>query len=187
MLARQDRSRLAAQRRQLVHEIVERLQLAAPGVEQHFVQPVLFRFAGEERNAHRLRGLQFLRHLRQHGDAARDVKAADANLIARGAKLARQVYRARILVRLRPHDADQGAPALLLQAPDNAARNDTAIGFVVGLDIDPDAGAEHLALPRILRQAEHTGERVRRHNRAEPLDRIAVVVVVGRLDKDEGK
>ena len=55
MFARQDRRRLAFERGQLVHEIVERLQRAVPGVEQHFVEPMLLRFAGEQRNAERLR------------------------------------------------------------------------------------------------------------------------------------
>ena len=148
---------------------------------------MLFRFAGEQRDAHRLRGRQLFRHLRQHRDAARDMEAADAHLQARGAKLAREVNRPRILVRLRPDDADERPPALPLEVANDAARHDAAVGFVVGLDVDPDAGAQHLALPRILRQAEHAGKRIGRHDGAEPLDRIAVVVVMGRLDEDEGE
>ena len=52
---RQDRRRLAFERRQIVHEIIERLQRAVAGVPQHLVEPALLGLAGEKRDAERLR------------------------------------------------------------------------------------------------------------------------------------
>ena len=131
--------------------------------------------------------LELRRHFRQHGDAARDVESADADLQAGGAKLPRDIERARKLVRLHADDADQRPPAPALEIADDPAREHAAVGLVVGVDFDPDARAQHLALAGVLGQAVHAGKRVGRQRRAEPLDRIAVVVVMGRLDEDEGK
>src|SRR5437588_9610081 len=63
---------------QLVHAVIERLQRAVPSVEQDFVETTLLRLAREERDAERLRRAQFGRHVREHREAARDVKSADA-------------------------------------------------------------------------------------------------------------
>ena len=48
MLARQDRRRFALQRRQIVHEIVERCQLSGPGIAEHRVEAPFLGLAGEE-------------------------------------------------------------------------------------------------------------------------------------------
>ncbi len=148
---------------------------------------MLLGFAGEHRNAERLRLDDLRGKLRQHGEAAGDMEAAEADLIARRAKLTRDIHGARKLVRLHPDDADQRPAAPALEVADDPAREHAAIGLVVGVDLDPDARAQNLALAGVLGQAVHAGERVGRQRRAEPLDRIAVVVVVGRLDENEGE
>ena len=111
-LRRQDRRRLAFERGQIVHVIVERLQCARPGVAHHLVEPALLGLAGKERDAERLRLAHLRRHLGQHRDAARDVKAADAHRQAGGQKRPRQIDGARKLVRLHADQADQRATAL---------------------------------------------------------------------------
>ena len=148
---------------------------------------MLFRFAREQRNAERLRLLELGRHFRQHGDAARDVKPADADLEAGVAKLARDIEGARKLVRLHADEADQRTPAAALEIANDPARHDATVGLVIGVDLDPHAWTEHLATAGVLGEAVHAGERIGRQRRAKPLDRIAVVVVMGRLDENEGK
>ena len=115
------------------------------------------------------------------------MEAAETDLIARRAKLARDINGAGKLVRLHPDDADQRPPAPALEVADDPAREHPAIGLVIGVDLDPDARAQNLALAGVLGQAVHAGERVGRQRRAEPLDRIAVVVVMRRLDENEGE
>ena len=109
---RQYRRRLAFERRQIVHEIVERLQRAVAGVAQHLVEPTLLGLAGKERDAERLRRAHFRRHLGQHRDRARDVKAADAHRQPGGQKRPRQIDGARKLVGLHADHRDQRAAAL---------------------------------------------------------------------------
>ncbi len=148
---------------------------------------MLLGFAGEHRNAERLRLDDLRGKFRQHGEAAGDVEAAEADLIASRAKLTRDIHSAGKLVRLHPDDADQRPPTPALEVADDPAREHAAIGLVVGVDLDPDPGAQNLALAGVLGQAVHAGKRVRWQRRAEPLNRVAVVVIVRRLDEDEGK
>ena len=90
-----ERDRRAFDARQIVHEIVERLELPGGGVAQHLVQPA-FGFAGEERNAHRLRrdrrSASLPSSMRDH---ARDMKAADARPGCRAARSGRAMSSAR--------------------------------------------------------------------------------------------
>ena len=58
---------------------------------------------------------------------------------------AREVDRARKLIRLHPDEADQRAPAAPLEVANDAARHDAAIGFVIGVELDRHSRAQHLA------------------------------------------
>src|SRR3984885_10734353 len=114
---------------------------------------MLLGFAGEHRNAERLRLDDLRWKFRQHGEAARDVEAAKADLIAGRAKLARDIHSAGKLVRLHADDADQRPPAPALEVADDPAREYAAIGLVVGVDLDPHPGAQNLALAGVLGEA----------------------------------
>ena len=95
----------------VVHVIVERLERAVRGVAQHLVEPALLGLAGEERDAHRLRRFDVGRQFGQHGDAAGDVEAADADRQPGVEERPRQIDRARKLVGLHADEADQRAAA----------------------------------------------------------------------------
>src|SRR6185437_6103255 len=56
-----------------------------------------------------------------------------------------------------------------------------------GEDLDVDVLAKDLILHAFLRNAEQAGERVGRQRRLPPLDDVALVVVVGALDKEQQK
>ena len=159
--------------------------MPAAGVAQHRVEPALG-LAGEQRDAERLRLLQFRRHLRQHGEAARDVEAADRHLARRAARRRRAMSMARgKLVGLHADQADQ--PEAAAAAMSRAMRSGRMRVLVSssGDDVDVDIVAEHAAAAAIERQAVQHGQRVRRNRRAQPLDDIAVIVVMRRLDQVE--
>ncbi len=82
---RENRHGRAVERRQIVHVVVERLQRAVPGVAQNVVEAA-FGLAGEERDAEIHGFFEFGRQLGQHGQATGDVKTADADRHAGGAK-----------------------------------------------------------------------------------------------------
>ena len=187
MLARQDRRGFVLQRRQVVHEVVERFERAVPGVAHHRVESPLLRFAGEERDAHRLRLAQLHRHLVEHGDAAGDVEAADHDRNPRGQERAGEIDGAEELVRLHADEADERAAAGAADHRNDFVRAHAAVGFVVGVQMNIHVRAEDAALLRVLRQPVHAGQRVRGNGGADPLDRIAVVVVMRRLDHDKVK
>ena len=160
---RQDRQRLALQGGQLVHVIVERRELSAPGIAQDLVEPALLGLAGKERDAERLRIAHILRHLRQHGDAARDVKAADADRQSGGEERPGEIDGAGKLIRLHPDQANQRFAAGLANHSDDPVRPDAPIGFVVGMQVDLDVRPEHFPAARVLGQAVQTCQRVGRN------------------------
>ena len=84
-------------------------------------------------------------------------------------------------------EADQAAAAILFDAANDVARLDATVGLVDGVHVDRKLGTEQLALGRTLGEAEHGGERVRRHGRAQPLHDVAVMVVMRRLDQEKLK
>ena len=88
---------------------------------------------------------QVLRHLRQHGDAAGDVEAADADRQPGGEERPREIDRARKLVRLHADQADQRLAAGLADHPDDLVRPDPPVGLVIGVQADVDVRPEHLA------------------------------------------
>ena len=108
---RQERRRRPGEARQVLEVIVERLQLAVPGVAQHLVEPAFLGLAGEERAADVERLLDLRRDLLEHREAARDVEAADHHRQPGGAELAGEVEGARKLVGLDADQADQRPPA----------------------------------------------------------------------------
>ena len=60
-----------------------------------------------------------------------------------------------------------------------------SVGFVEGADFDFDLLAQHAALSAIERQAVQHGQRIGRNGGAEPLDDVAVIVVMRRLDQHQ--
>ena len=185
VLGRQDRGRLALERGQIVHVVVELGELAVPGIAQHLVEAGVLGLAGKERDPELLGGADIGRQLRQHGDAAGDVEAADADRQAGGEELAGEIDGARELVRLHPDEADQGAAAFAADHADDLVGPHPPVGLVIGVEADFDVRAQHLAGARVLGEAVEAGQRVGGDGRADPLDRIAVVVVMARLDHHE--
>ncbi len=150
---------------------------------QHFVEPALG-LAGEQRYAQRGRAIEIGIDAVEHRDRARDVEPADRHRDAALAQRAGDIERARELVRLHADQDDHAAVALrdqLGQTPGTDAR----IGLVEGVDDDLDVLAEDAALGAIAREPRQRRQRVRRNGGAIPLDDIAIVIVMGRLDQDE--
>ena len=170
--------------RQVLHVIVEGAKLAPRGVHYGFLEALLG-LARVNANAEILRAFDVGRDLRQHGEAAGHVKAADQDLHARLAQRPRDVDGAGEFIGLHADDPDQAEAAVLLDEARDLARAHTGIGLVHGVDVDGKVGAKQLALGGALGQAVDGSKRVRRHGRAQPLHDIAVRVVMGRLDQDD--
>jgi hypothetical protein len=112
------------------------------------------------------------------------MEAADDHGETRGAELAREIERARILVRLDADQADK-APAGRANVAHRLLHVDDGVALVAGIDLDIDVGAQHARLRGLCDQRVDAGEAVRRHGRTPPLDHIAVRVVVPGLDQDD--
>ena len=180
--ARQHRDRRGGHVRHVVQVIVDRLGLARIDVLQELREPV-FALPRVQDHAERLRLFQVRRQFGQHGDAARDMETADGDRHALLAKLAADIERAGKLIRL---DADQGDhSAVGKNALRNRGKIDDGVALVVDLELDIDVGAENARFGAFQQQAIDAGQAVRWDRRATPLDDIAVVVVMRRLDQND--
>ena len=185
MLLGQHRHRLAAQVGQVGHEVVERLERASECVLQHLVEPALLGFAGVQANAQPLRLLQVVRQLGQHGSAARDMEATDADLQRAFAELPGEIERARELVRLHADQRNERPATVALQRPDNPGRLNPAIGLIICRDGYVDIWSKNLSAAAVLRKTIEAGQRIGGDRRPQPLDGVAAIVVVGRLNEDQ--
>ena len=153
------------------------------GLQQGFEPPL--RLAREQRDAEIHRGAHLRRDRRQHRQATADVEAADAHRDARRAQGTCNIHGAWELIGLHAHQADQAAARL--DRADDSLGPDARVGLVPGGDADLDGIAQNPPLDAVERQAVHRGERVGRDRRLRPLNDVAVVVVVRRLDQEQGK
>jgi hypothetical protein len=102
------------------------------------------------------------------------------------AELLRDCHRARKLVRLHPDQADK--PAIgRVDAPRDFLYRDDGVALVIGVDLDLDVRAKHFLRRRVLRDGVKAGQRIRWHPGFRPLNHIAVVVVMRRLDQLDDK
>jgi len=90
----------------------------------------------------------------------------------------RQIDGARKLIGLHAYERDHGPSARPFDFANYAIRPDTPIGFVVGVQTQLDVGTEHRTPLSIFRQTVQASERIGRNCRADPLDRITVVIIV---------
>jgi hypothetical protein len=88
---------------------------------------------------------------------------------------------------LHPDQTNQCPPAAFADQADDAVRPYAAVGLVVGVQADLDVRPQDRTPARVLSECVETGERIGGDGRADPLDRIAVIIVVRRLDHDEVK
>ena len=177
----QDRRGGAGHVRQIREIVVERLETVPDQILKEPFQTPL-QLPGEQGDA-QVQGLaQLHRHLLQHRKTTAHVEAANGHRRAGGAELAGQVQRPGELVRLNPNEPHQHPPPILAELPDEARRIDVGIGLVQGAHPDLHTRAQHLALGAVQGDTVHGGQAVRRQGGAPPLDHIAVVVVMRRLD-----
>src|SRR5205814_9421383 len=107
-----------------------------------------------------------------------------ADLKAARAQWPRDVERARKLIRLHADEHDHSRAGLLDHAR-QLFRTDACVGFVERVNGQIDVIAENATLRAIARETLERRERVRWNRGAQPLDDVAVVVVMRRLHEDE--
>ncbi len=110
------------------------------------------------------------------------MEAADRHLDPGGAETTRQVERARKLVGLHAHQADQAEIGGLEDGGDRL-RHDPRVGLVIGVGFEPHVLPEHPPLGAIGGDPVERGETVRGNGRELPLDDITVIVIMRRLDQ----
>ena len=187
MFARQERWRLAGQCREIVHVVIERLERAVPAIAQHFIKAAFLGFAREKADTERLRLADVRRKFREHGDAARYVKSADANRQAGRQEGTGEIDRTRELIGLHADQSDQRAAALFTDQVDDAVRPYAPVGFVVGVETNFYVRAQDVAATGVFGERIEARQGVGRDGRADPLNRIAVVVVMRRFDHHKMK
>ena len=89
------------------------------------------------------------------------------------------------LVGLHADQADQPAASAAADLLDDLVGPDAGVGLVPDGDPDLDVVAQHAALGAVERKAVQRRQRVGGNRRARPLDDIALVVVVRRLDQEK--
>ena len=163
--------------------VVDGLGLAGGNVADEAGHPV-FAFAREQGDAESLRFFEVRRQLGQHRYAAGDMEPADHDRNVELAEGAREVERAGKLVRLDPDEADESA-AVGLDPLRHRLDVDDLVALVVGLELDVRVGAERFLLGASGQKSVDAGEAVRGDGGEPPLDHVAFVVIVRRLDEDD--
>jgi len=115
------------------------------------------------------------------------VKSADANRQAGSQEGASEIDRTWELIGLHADQSDQRAAALFADQIDDAVRPDAPVGFVVGVKTNFYVRAQDVAATGVFGERIESRQSVGRDGRAEPLNRIAVVVVMRRFDHHKMK
>ena len=110
------------------------------------------------------------------------MKTAHDDRYAERPELPAEIERARKLVGLNADQTDHAA-AGGANALGDGADIYGGVALVAGLDLDADVGTEHVRLRAILDQRIDAGETVRGNVGAPPLNDIAVIVIMRRLDQ----
>ena len=134
--SRQDRRRLALAGWEAGPCVIERREPPFQASRRTCVEPALLGLAGKERNAERLGFAHFRRHFRQHGDAAGNVEAADADRQPGGKERPREIDGARKLVGLHADQTDQRLAARARIISDDPLGPDPPVGLVIGVQAD---------------------------------------------------
>ena len=112
------------------------------------------------------------------------MEAADHHRHAFCPERARKIERAGKLVRLNPDQPDKSL-AVSLYPSRHRLDVDDLVTLVIGFELDRDVRTERLLLGASGQKSVDAGEAVRRNGGEPPLDHVAVVVIVRRLDEDD--
>ena len=176
-----DRRRLHAGH--VIQVVVDRLRPIGGDVADEVGHPPLA-LARVKDHAQSLRLFQIRRQFRKHRYAARDMESADHHRHACCPERARKIEGAGKLVRLNPDQPDKSL-AVSLYPSRHRLDVDDLVALVIGLELDVDVGTERLLLGASGQKSVDAGEAVRRDGGEPPLDHVAVVVIVRRLDEDD--
>src|SRR4051794_6826890 len=110
------------------------------------------------------------------------MKTTDNDRDAVSAQRTRDVERAWKLVRLHPNQRNKAKSVVVRKQGANLSNTDARISFVDHGAIKVNVWAEHGAMSGVARKAVNDSERVRRDERPRPLNDVAVVVIMRRLD-----
>ena len=144
----------------MIHVIVERRKPAIPGVPEYLVEAAFLSLPGKQRNAECLGFAQVVGHFRQHGDASRNVEAADADRQSRGPERTREIHGARKLVGLDADQADQCLAAGCTNVSEDTPRPDPPVGLVISVQANFNVTPKDAPLACVLGERIQACERV---------------------------
>ena len=151
---------------------------------QQFIESA-FSLARKQRDPEIHRFTQICRQVRQHREAPAHVESADANRDAGCAQRTGDVHGARKLISLDTHQTDERAAPTCANLTNHPVGANPRVRFIPGGDHDLDGIAERTPIGAVPGQPVHRRQRIGRNGRARPLDNVAVVIVVRRLDEKE--
>ncbi len=167
--------------RKVVEVIVQWLERPGKSFAEEIVEPPLD-LAGIKANSQRLRLAQLRRHLRQHGQAARHVKAANGHIRAGRSKTAGEIQGAGKLIGLHAGQTDEA----MTRRPDlrgDFFGADAGVGLVIDENFQRHIGAERLAATAVLGDGVQGRQGIGGNGGTQPLHHITVVVVMRGFDQ----
>ena len=169
-----------------VHKIIERLQSVLKRVRE-YLPPGFFDLAFYHRDTEINQFLDFGRNIRKQRQASADVKSPDQDLQPSSSKTPGYIGGSRKLVGLDTDKCDDCLAAGAPVGPDDFVDRYFLHRVVENLDSYFKIFAKSLAAIQILSETAQTGEGVARQDTAKMADYIALVIVFGGLDQDNGK
>lgn len=113
------------------------------------------------------------------------MKTADTDWKSGGKEQLRQIDSPGKLIGLNANETNESLTTRPENQFDDLIRSDTPIGLIVGMKTYFYTCTQHCARARIFGQAVQAGQRVGWDSRPNPLNGIAVIIVVGRLDQND--
>ena len=168
----------------VVQEIVERLQAAVNGIVQQ-VAPGFFDLPFDDGDACVQELLYIGRNVREKGEVAADMEAADQNGEAGTPKSMSEIAGAGELIGLHADEADDGLGETPALGTANAFYGNLVDRFIEQVDFDVPGVAQAFLPDNIFRQPGKARERVARKNAAKVAHHITIIIILGRLDEIE--
>ena len=183
-LQRHQRNRRALDVRQVVHEIVERLQRAGGRIAQHLLEPA-FGLAGEQRQAHGLGAVEIGIDAVQHRQSCRTRGSRRSPTAMPRSRSGRAISSARgNWFDCTPTSITMPAPAASISRAIRSGRMRVLVSSKAWMSM-VDVVTEDAALGAVLGESEERRQRVGRDRRAKPLNDVSVFIVMRRLDENE--
>jgi len=168
------------------HEIIERLQPVLKSVGD-YLSPGFFHLALYHRDTEINQFLDFWLNIRKQRQGSADMKSPDQDLQPSRSKTPGNIGGSRKLVGLDTDQRDDCFAVRMLVGPDDPVDRYFLHRIIQNRDSYFEIVAKNLAAIQIFRETAEAGECVARQDTPKMADYIALVIVFGRLNQDNGE